>query len=39
MTTRINTLSDTTQRAALLDKLPVGITVLDLQGRIRYYND
>jgi len=38
MTTRINTLKDIAQRAALLDKLPVGITVIDLQGRILYYN-
>jgi len=39
MTTRINTLNDISQRAALLDQLPVGITVIDLQGRILYCND
>lgn len=34
MTTRINPLNDIAQRAALLDKRPVGITVIDLQGWI-----
>lgn len=39
MTTRINTLNDISQRAALLDQLSVGIMVIDLQGRTLYYND
>jgi DUF438 domain-containing protein len=39
MTTRMNTLDDMTQQAALLDQLPVGITVIDMAGRIRYYNE
>jgi len=38
MTTPVTPLNDAAQQAALLDKLPVGITVIDLQGRILYYN-
>jgi DUF438 domain-containing protein len=38
MTTPINLWDDIAQRAGLLDQLPVGITVLDLEGRLRYDN-
>lgn len=38
MTTPINLSDDMAQRAGILDQLPVGITVLDLEGRILYYN-
>lgn len=39
MTQDITILADTTRQAALLDQLPVGITVLDLNDRILYYNE
>jgi len=39
MTTTKTMLKDTTQQSALLDQLPVGITVIDLEGRILYYNE
>ena len=38
MHTEPKTLSDFGQQADLLDQLPVGITLIDLEGRILYYN-
>lgn len=38
MTPPIDMLTDMTPPATLLDQLPVGITVVDLEGRILYYN-
>lgn len=38
MTTTKTFLKNITQQAALLDQLPVGITVIDLEGRILYDN-
>lgn len=38
MTNALKTLKTPAQLAALLEKIPVGITVIDLAGRICYYN-
>ena len=38
MTTDITPLKEITRLANLLEEVPVGITVIDLDGRIRYYN-
>jgi DUF438 domain-containing protein len=39
MVSKENHTLSTTQLAIVLEKIPVGITVIDLEGHILYYND